>query len=78
MAEYIKREDALSAVLFLMERQRIREIPAADVVEVVRCRECKYWRGIDEFGDGYCGNSDGIDNVAKPDDFCSHGTREED
>ena len=50
---------------------------AADVVEVVRCRKCKYWRGIDEFGDGYCGNPDGIDNVAKPDDFCSYGTRKE-
>lgn len=33
MDDYIKREDALSAVLVLIERQRIKEIPAADVVE---------------------------------------------
>lgn len=49
---------------------------AADVVPVVRCRECKYWGGTDEYGDGYCRNPDGIDNIAKEDDFCSYGERE--
>ena len=35
MAEYIKRKDALSAVLVVNERQRIKEIPAEDVAPVV-------------------------------------------
>lgn len=34
MAEYIKRKDALGCVLGLFDRQRIKELPAADVAEV--------------------------------------------
>lgn len=34
MAEYIKRKDALGVVLIVNERQRIKEIPAADVAPV--------------------------------------------
>lgn len=37
-----------------------------------RCRGCKHWSGIDGYGDGFCHNPDGIDNIAKPDDFCSY------
>ena len=36
--------------------QCVKAIPAADVVEVVRCRECKYWG--DE--DGKLQRSDGV------------------
>ena len=43
-SEYAKLEDALN------------RIPAADVVEVVRCRECKYWG--DEAGE--LQRSDGV------------------
>lgn len=47
-------------------------IPAADVQEVIRCKDCKFWDG-----DGYC---EGIQNglireYTKPDDFCSYGER---
>lgn len=46
--EYIEREEALSAIKQAFEKGErpslyIKCIPAADVVEVVRCRECKYW-----------------------------------
>ena len=34
MDEYIKREDALGCVLGVFDRQRIKELPAADVEEV--------------------------------------------
>lgn len=37
-----------------------------------RCGECKHWGGIDEYGDGFCHNPDGIDNIAKSEDFCSY------
>ena len=61
MDEYIKREDALKAVNYAGPRERaslvdvalmvaytkINRIPAADVVEVVRCKDCKHCeRGI--------------------------------
>ncbi len=56
-------------------------IPAADVVEVVRCKDCKY-------GDFYCGSilcgnahapwyNDEFDATMELDDFCSYGERKE-
>ncbi len=61
MAEYIKREDALNCFScdlgkkdhsvsyqgFMVEAAfRINDIPSADVVEVVRCKDCKHRRKI--------------------------------
>lgn len=57
------------------------DIPTVDAVEVVRCKDCKYWV---RDGSGYCDdesscrNPDGLDNIARPDDFCSYGERKED
>lgn len=54
--------------------------PAADVVEVVRCKECKYYKKgscdchsvwPDQYSTGY-------DCRPDDDDFCSYGEREED
>ena len=54
MAEYIPRESALKIVTDMMcdckvthkgraIRRNINQIPTADVVEVVRCKNCKHW-----------------------------------
>ena len=66
MKEYIEREaaikvienDCLELVDYIKEDtiQCVKAIPAADVVEVVRCRECKYWG--DEAGE--LQRSDGV------------------
>ena len=53
----------------------IKTAPTVDAVPVVRCRECKWWQEDDDIG--HCDNPDGLDNYAKPDDFCSYGEREE-
>ena len=61
MDEYIKREAALAlvkpdapedekaAVTIATAKKLVRSIvcrtPAADVVPVVRCKDCKYWQG---------------------------------
>ena len=47
--------------------------PTVDAVEVVRCRECKWWQEDDDIG--HCDNPDGLDNYAKPEDFCSYGEK---
>ena len=47
-----------------------------DAVHMVRCRECKWWQEDDDIG--HCDNPDGLDNYAKPEDFCSYGERRED
>ena len=79
--EYLMRDDALHV---------IDSMPAADVAEVVRCRECKYW-GDEE---GELQRSDGvlfarckahnylIDGrhtgwCPTENDFCSYGERKE-
>ena len=49
--------------------------PAADVVAVVRCKDCKHWATEAIGEDGWCDNPDGLDNIAKPNDFCSYGER---
>ena len=48
----------------------VKEFPAADVVEVVRCRECVYWRGENDLCKGIC-----IDFDA--DGYCSEGKRKD-
>ena len=56
-------------------RELLRDIPTVDAVLVVRCRECKWWQEDDDIG--HCDNPDGLDNYAKPEDFCSYGERKE-
>ena len=75
--EYISKEAALTALqdsdLFnTTERQlrAIRELPAADVAEVVRCKDCKYgdYMLCLRTNDGFW---------RKETDFCSCGERRE-
>ena len=80
MKEYIEK----SAIKNLLERYGatddamalIDTIPTADVVEVVRCKDCRYWQ--DNNG-GYphpeCRWID--DETPNADDYCSFGEREE-
>lgn len=90
MSEYIKKEDAIKeikewATNLLDPRYIVREdaecalmdLPSADVVEVVRCKDCRFgeWRS----GIGYiCGirrlmDEHGIDGEG----FCALGARED-
>ena len=44
----------------------INEAPTIDAVEVVRCKDCKYWDGeFCEMNETYCEDTD----------FCSYGER---
>lgn len=47
-------------------------LPAADVVEVVRCKDCKYNSGTKK-----CLHPDSFFAVPKDDDFCSYGERKD-
>lgn len=59
----------------LAVRSILHSSKAIDAVPVVRCLECKWWKEDDDIG--HCDNPDGLDNYAKPDDFCSYGERKE-
>ena len=50
----------------------VRRVPAADVVEVVRCCDCKWWHT------GGCAfRKDAMGGLPAADNFCSHGERKE-
>ena len=96
--EYIKREAAIEAIMSdppdahypSWYIDRIKTLNAADVVKVVRCRECKYWG--DESGklprsDGVLFARCKVHNYLldgrhtgwcpTENDFCSYGERKE-
>lgn len=73
MAEYIPRQKALEEMHKWCDPcgsgiEAILAVPTADVVPVVRCKECK-WTG----GDFVCYR--GVMVQHKPEDFCSYGER---
>lgn len=60
----------------------IESMPAADVVPVVRCKECKHYQNhpnglcylhTEPYGDGYKGDAVCVED----NDFCSYGERKE-
>lgn len=86
MAEYIDRAEAVKSVLRMRRPENsvaqnrmlsiiqmdMLKLPAADVVPVVRCKDCKY-----NVGTKKCLNPDSFFAVPKDDDFCSYGERKE-
>jgi len=77
MAEYIKREDVIAELSKRSQAENvINAIPAADVVEVVRCCECKHYHAAKD-GFGWCENieSPAWDRGVDSDWFCADGKR---
>lgn len=91
MPEYITKEQALDAVLYLddeisfikenrsqVQDEQIRnmftDIPPADVVKVVRCKDCKNLYADDNGKLHWC---DCHRMFVGLDDFCNYGKRED-
>lgn len=85
MADYIRRDDAMFALrkaerggsmtaLTRLERAyaEIREMPAADVAEVVRCKDCKHKVRADANGIVICSEEHGM-YCPTESDFCRYG-----
>lgn len=54
----------------------IKELPTADVVEVVRCKDCIYYETSKKYGP-YCNHpQNGLYDIY-PDDYCSYGEQKE-
>ena len=99
MADYIERsyirKMAMLEMAYTMETETdaavvlrmIDDAPAADVASVVRCKDCKWHRELDEQERKYlvegvliCTSPDATDdgwNSVFPDHFCSYGERKE-
>ena len=82
MSDYIKREDAIKEAntwsMFGNDNleSRLKRLPSADVVEVVRCKNCKGYAPADETY-GTCYAYKGVYGKIKPTDYCSYGKRKE-
>ena len=63
-----ERDDLVADIVFKIENQ-----PAADVAEVVHCKDCKYLTFSDCYGE--CGK--GKLGIVMPNDFCSRGERKD-
>lgn len=71
MRDYISREAALKAIYTsTAPALEVKAMPAADVVEVVRCRDCVYWRGENDYCKGI-----GID--FSENGYCAFGERKD-
>ena len=70
---YSGNKKAIYREAILAVRSILHSAKTIDAVPVVRCRECKWWQEDDDIG--HCDNPDGLDNYAKPEDFCSYGKR---
>ena len=95
MTVYIKREDAIDTVLDVyyntpdidLSGERLEaailNIPAAYVMEVVRCRECVHWKPIgSKAGNSfsnmeYIGGCEFTKYCRRESDFCSYWERKE-
>ena len=54
-------------------QRAILDAPAADVAEVVRCKDCKYF-GLNDENVPYCSNPFGL-NDPEPNGFCNYGRK---
>ena len=91
MSEYIERKAVINKVSEIPAHfdsgdirygieiaiQAIKDTPAADVVEVVRCKDCKHFRFSDMFSDMYGECSQAHIRIVRPDGFCSYGERKD-
>lgn len=80
MDEYIKREAVIEAIMSEPPDahypqwyvDKIKSIPAADVVPVVRCKDCR-WRGREGCAMFYRCNCGEQHTWETDNDFCSYG-----
>lgn len=84
MDEYMKRQAALDALqapeIFNINPRHIeliKNIPAADVAPVVRCKDCAHATLYEDSEGLYCTNICGLFTRVMDDDYCSYGERKD-
>ena len=87
ISDYIKREDAIKAMArglgipytdFIDVAERcMDDIPTADMVEIVRCKDCKHIKEehFNILPDGFSCELSGL--MVEPEHYCSYGERAE-
>lgn len=81
---YVKKEKLIENIFERVNNSVIRgwlnkiinDTPTADVVEVVRCKDCKHYE-IGKNYPPYCNNVMNLFEEMKPTDYCSYGVRKD-
>ena len=74
--EYYRGETLMNYEVADMIEDCIDNAPTVDAVEVVRCKDCKWYENGKSY-DAYCNHpTDGM-NYSAEDDFCSYGERKD-
>lgn len=82
MARYVNLDD--SEVVYCgsdgdYEKYNIPyDMPTADVVEVVRCKDCKHWKTVGACVSKFCTRIVNTEIMKYEDDYCSLGERRTD
>ena len=53
----------------------MKKVPTVDAVEVVRCKDCRFFEDEDEYGNCYCGE---WGNITNANGYCHDAERKED
>lgn len=89
MAEYIERDKLpvkqisiggpmMPRFISVVYADDIAAAPAADVVEVVRCKECRFYEtNVEYYGGGTKDVCRLLKRQMQEDDFCSYGERKD-
>ena len=66
-------DDYIDGKNYMIEvaKKLLAEMPSADVVEVVRCKDCKWYQN------GFCDKVDALLGLIRDNDYCSYGERKE-
>lgn len=74
MSDYIKREDAIFVALQQPLYSVVSQIRQLDGIDIVRCRECKFWQNKH-----LCATWSAFGTIeTDADDYCSYGERKSD
>jgi len=63
--------DGSMSIEYMVLRDAIDDMPTADVVEVVRCKDCKHYKDNHRCYSRYSNMNDS----RNPNDYCSYGER---
>lgn len=79
----IRDDHNINGAHFARIRRHIDDAPEVEAVEVVRCRDCKYWKpsgnkaGNSVSDMEYIGGCEFTNYCRRESDFCSYGERKE-
>ena len=79
MTDYISRQAAIEALAgWKISPIVLEPVPSADVVEVVRCKDCKYWDNTTKWSVCTKWSADPYEQAnTEKNDFCNYGERAE-